>query len=85
MNRLFLGKGYRSADFCNGHLLGNQTAEVHFNTASFDVVQGNVLELAWTELSSKFRVDTVQHIQVECSRNALSIIVGREDNCWGFL
>ena len=80
MNRLLFGKGYSSPDFCNGHLLGNQAAEVHLNTASFGIVQGNVLEATRTEPSLKLRVNTVQNIQVECSRDALGIVVGREDN-----
>src|SRR5258708_23925077 len=51
---------------------------MHFDTPSFAIDPGNMLELVKSKISSEFPVDTGQDIQIERRGDAKFIVIGRE-------
>ena len=51
---------------------------MHFDTPSFAIDPGNMLELVKSKISSEFPVDTGQDIQIERRGDAKFIVICRE-------
>src|SRR5271155_3215773 len=80
MNSLIFAKRYGLLDLDDGHVLRQQTAKVHLNTPLLSVVKGHVLKALRVKPTAKFTINTVEEILVECGRDALGVVIGRDED-----
>src|SRR5712671_5520824 len=80
MNSFIFAKRYGLLDLDDGHVLRQPTAEVHLNTPHLSVVKGHVLKALRVKPPAKFPIDTVEDILVERGRDALGVVIGRDED-----
>ena len=80
MNSFIFAKRYGLLDLDDGHVLRQPTAEVHLNTPPLSVVKGHVLKALRVKPPAKFIINTVEDILVERGRDALGVVIGRDED-----
>src|ERR1700686_350984 len=80
MNSFIFSKRYGLLDLDDGHVLRQPAAEVHLNTPPLSVVKGHVLKGLRVKLPAKFIINTVENILVERGRDALDVVIGRDED-----
>src|ERR1700719_3272317 len=80
MNSFIFAKRYGFFDSDHGHVLRQPTAEVHLNTPPLSVVKGHVLKALRVKPPAKFIINTVEDILVERGRDALGVVIGRDED-----
>ncbi len=61
-------------------MLRQPTAEVHLNTPPLSVVKGHVLKGSRVKLPAKFIINTLEDILVERGRDALGVVIRRDED-----
>jgi hypothetical protein len=85
MNSFVFAKRHGLLDLDNGHVLSQPTAKVHLYTPSLSIVKGHVLKPLRVKPPAKFIINTVEDIQVERGRDALGVVIGRDEDRGRFL
>ena len=80
MNSFIFAKRYGLLDLDDGHVLRQPTAEVHLNTPPLSVIKGHVLKALRVEPPAKFIINAVEDIQVKRGRDALGVVIGRDED-----
>src|ERR1700731_2778011 len=80
MNSFIFAKRYGFLDFGDGDVLRQATAEGQLNTPPLSVVEGHVLKGLRVKPPAKFNINTVQDILVERGRDALGVVIGRDED-----
>jgi hypothetical protein len=80
MNSFIFAKRYGLLDLDDGHVLRQPTAEVHLNTPPLSVVKGHVLKALRVKPPAKFIINTVEDILVERGRDALGVVIRRDED-----
>ena len=80
MNSFIFAKRYGLLDLDDGHALRQPAPEVHLNTAHLSVIKGHVLKALQVKPPAKFIINTVEDILVERGRDALGVVIGRDED-----
>src|ERR1700676_1614328 len=80
MNSFIFAKRYGLLDLGDGHVLRQPTAEVHLNAPPLSVVEGHVLKGLRVKPPAKFIINTVKDILVARGRDALGVVIGRDED-----
>src|SRR5919201_1517297 len=80
MNRFILAKRHHLLDLDDGHALSLPTGEVHLDATLLLVVEGQVFKALWVKPPAELTINAVEEIAVERGRDALGVVIGREED-----